>query len=107
MATEITITREQKVHVKLNPTTAAGNPATLDGAATFSVTSGDSTVEADGDGLGAFLISGDTVGDSTFNVDADADLGSGVRTISEQIILHVTDAEAANLGLVVDAAVPK
>jgi len=107
MATEITITREQKVHVKLNPKTAAGNDAKLDGAASFTPTSGDSTAVVDADGLGAFLVSGDTVGDSTFNVEADADLGAGVRTISEQVILHVTDAEAAALGLTVDAPEPK
>lgn len=105
--TEITITREQKVHVKLNPKTSGGNPAALDGAASFTVTAGDSTVAPDADGLGAFLISGSNVGDSTFQVDADADLGAGVRTISDTILLHVVDAEAANLGLTVDAPEPK
>jgi hypothetical protein len=107
MPLEITSTREEKVHVKLAPATAAGNPATLDGPASFTIVSGDATVVVDADGLGAFIVSGDGVGDSIINIDADADLGAGVRTISDTITYHVTDAEAAALGLTAEPAVPK
>lgn len=103
---EIAITSEQKVHVKLNPTTAAGSPSSLDGAATFAVESGDATVEPDADGLGAYLISG-AAGVSVISVSADADLGEGVVTITDSITLTVSDPFAANLGLVVDAPEPK
>lgn len=103
---DITSTVEQKVHIQLAPKTAAGNPATLDGLPTWTVDP-PATVEVDADGLGAFLISGDTVGSSNWSVSADGDLGSGVRTISEGGVYSYTDAEAAALGVTVAPAVPK
>jgi len=104
---DITITSEQKVHIKLNPVTATGKPASLDGVATFEVTSGDATIEADADGLGAFLISGDAAGTSVVAISADVDLSDGVSTITESINLVVTDPLASSLGLIVDAPVSK
>jgi hypothetical protein len=104
---ELTITNEQKIPVTLAPTTAAGKPAELDGPAKFSVISGSSTVVAGEDGKSAELISSDTPGDTVFLVEADADLGEGVETISDTITLHVAGARAANLGLTAGTAVPK
>jgi len=104
---DISITSEQKIHVKLNPVTATGKPASLDGVASFTVSAGDATVELDADGLGAFLISGDTAGTSVVDISADVDLTAGVTTITESINLIVTDPQASSLGLVVDSAVPK
>lgn len=104
---DIQITSDQKVHIKLNPVTATGKPASLDGAASFTVSSGDATIEADADGLGATLISGDTAGTSVVDVSADVDLGPGVSTITESINLIVTDPQASSLGLIVDAPQPK
>jgi len=40
----INSTSEQKVLISLNPVTAAGNPATLDGAPVWSVIEGDCTL---------------------------------------------------------------
>lgn len=107
MAQEKTITNEQKVNVTLNPVTATGKPAKLDGAPVWSVISGDSTVVPAPDGLSADLVSSDTPGDTTFLVDADADLGSGVVDVQDTITLHVEGALAANLGLTIGEAVPK
>lgn len=99
--TEIGLTNEQKVNVTLNPVTLKGKPAKLDGVPTWTVVSGDSTVEPAADGLSAELISSDTPGDTTFLIDADADLGAGVEDLQETITLHVAGARAVNLGIVV------
>ncbi len=104
---EITITNEQQVNVTLHPVTETGKPAQVDGAPTWTVQSGDATVTPAADGLSADLISSDTPGDTQILVEADADLGSGVITISDIITLHVAHANAANLGLVAGDPTPK
>ena len=100
---ELTITNEQKVNVTLKPTTGAGKPAKVDGSPSWSVISGNATVEPAQDGMSAELISADDPGDTDFIVKADADLGEGVTEISDIIRLHVAGAQAANLGLTADA----
>ncbi len=107
MPLDLTITNEQKVQVTLNPVTDTGKPAKLDGAPTWSVINGTSTLDIAADGLSAFLVSGDDPGDSDFLVSADADLGSGVTEISDTIRLHVAGAQAKNLGLVAGTPVAK
>lgn len=104
---DIQSTNEEKVHVKLNPTTTSGNPASLDGAAVWEILSGDATVEPDADGLGAFIVSGSAIGASQVKVSADADLGAGVQTIEAIIDYNVVSPQAANLGIVSEPAVPK
>lgn len=109
MPLDLTLTTEQKQHLKLTPKTAAGKDAPLDGAPVWSVISGNGTVVPDDDGLGAFIVSTDDV-DSTptiFQVSADADLGSGVETISDTITLTSTAPNASSLGLVADTPVAK
>lgn len=107
MPAEITITNEQKVTATLTPKTDTGKPAKLDGVPTWTVASGDSTLNVAADGMSAELISSDTPGDTTVLVEADADLGEGVETISDTILLHVAGARAANLGISVSDPVPK
>lgn len=103
----ITITNEEKVQVTLAPTTAAGNPATLDGAPTWTVTTGDATLEVAADGLSAFLVSGAADINSQVTVTADADLGEGVVTLTDTIDLAVVAASASVLGAVVATPVLK
>lgn len=98
---ELTITNEQKIAVTINPLSPAGKPAKLDGAPTWEVQSGESTVNPSLDGLTGTLISSDSPGDTVYLVKADADLGSGVVEISDIIKLSVLGAFAANLGLTV------
>lgn len=95
----VTITNEQKVKVTLTPVTATGKPAQLDGVPNWSVVSGESTIEAAADGRSAFLISSDSPGDTEVMVEADADVGAGVETISDMIKLTVEGAKAQSLGL--------
>ncbi len=97
--TEIKITNEQKVRVALAPKTATGKPAPLDGKPTWVVSSGDSTVVVAEDGLSAELVSSDTPGETIVVVEADADLGEGVVTITDAIKLTVEGALATSLGL--------
>lgn len=96
---ELKITNEQKIKLTVAPTTAAGKPAELDGDVKFTVESGTSAVERI-DARSAYLISSDTPGDTVIIVEADADLGEGVETISDVVKLTVEGARAANLGLV-------
>ena len=103
----ITITNEEKVQVTLAPTTAAGNPATLDGLPTWTVLEGDATLEVAEDGLSAFLVSGEADVNSKIEVTADADLGEGVVSLVDVIDLAVVPASASVLGLVVAAPVLK
>lgn len=107
---EIDLTTEQKVQVTLKPVTATGKPAKLDGVPTWTVVSGGGSgqnVVAAEDGLSAFLISNDEPGDIDVQVEADADLGEGVETLTDIIRLHVAGAKAENLGLVAGTPEPK
>ena len=103
----ITITNEQKVQVTLAPTTAAGNPATLDGAPVWTVASGDATLEVATDGLSAFLVSGAADVTSQIEITADADLGEGVVTLTDVVDLAVVAAQASALGLNVNTPILK
>lgn len=107
MSLTLQITNEQKVKVSIVPVTATGKPAKLDGAPTWSVPSGSATVDVAADGLSAFLVSPDSPGDSEVLIEADADLGAGVVTISDTVKLSVVGALATQLGLVADAPVAK
>lgn len=105
---KLVITNEQKIKVRLNPVTEAGKPTKLDGKPQWSVVAGPGTVEPAEDGLSADLISDDTdLSDTTFLVDADADLGDGVEEVQDTITLSVTHANAKTLGLVAESAVLK
>lgn len=107
MPLEINCTNEEKILVKVNPTTTTLKPAPLDGSIAVEVQAGDGTFEVQGDGKSFFAVSGDNPGDTTYLVSGDADIGSGVETISDLVILHVAGARAANLGITADAPVPK
>ena len=93
-------TSEQKVLISLNPTTAAGNPAIVDGAPVWSVIEGDCTLEVAADGLSCYLVSGTANIVNQVSVSADADLDEGeVREISELIVYAVVAPEATALGI--------
>lgn len=103
---EVRISNEGKKLVTLAPKTAAGNPASVDGIPTWTVESGDVTLEIAEDGLSAKVVSGAN-GSSVVKITADADLGEGVRAIEASLEVTVTDAEANNLGITVGEEEPK
>lgn len=107
MALELTFSNEMKQRVIINPLSAAGKPAKVDGVPTWTVQIGESTLDIAADGMSAFLVSSDNPGDSAILVEADADLGAGVETIADTITLHVIGANAANLGLTTEPPVAK
>lgn len=106
MPLDITSTTEEMVPIVLNPTTRAGKPAQLDGAAVLSVVSGPATIVAATDeekaatpGLVGFVASDSTPGTSVYQVSADSDLGEGVKTIIDGGSYTYNDPQAENLGL--------
>jgi hypothetical protein len=105
---EVTLTNEQKAIATLTPKTATGQPAELDGAPTWTVVSGDGTVVPSADGKTCELIPADApaVGDMDVQVSADAEFGPGVTNITDLVRLHVSGAQADNLGLTTEV-VPK
>lgn len=119
MPKDLVSTTEEKVPVRINPTTTTGKPAQLDGKAVLTIISGGATYTeatqeeidqyaADGKpGLVGFVVSEDIPGTSSYQVSGDADLGSGVTTIVDGGTYVYNDPQAANLGLEADAAVPK
>jgi hypothetical protein len=101
-------TEEMVTGITLNPVTATGAPSAVEtGSVTATVQSGDGTTgTADGTNV-PDLMTGTTPGDVVFLVSADADLGSGVVTISDLVTLHVTSPMATSLGISGGTVVPK
>ena len=99
MPIEITLTNEQKVRIFANPTTVSGKSAQLDGPIRATMISGEGSAQPGNNDLEVVLLSGDNPGDSTFLIDADADLGEGVVLVQDTVTLHVQGAMAASLGL--------
>lgn len=107
MPLEVNMTDEQQVVISVSPVTATGKPATLDGPITVTVSAGDGTVVQDpATPNSATLVSGG-LGDTTYVVSGDADLGAGVQTISDTATIHVAGALATSLGLTAGTPSPK
>ena len=106
MPLELRCTNEEKIPISVNPITAAGKPVELDGPIVVTVTSGDGTVESIDD-RSFYVVSGDALEPSTFLIEGDADLGTGIVTVSDAIILNVEGALARSLGLSAGLAVVK
>lgn len=105
----IASTNEEKVPVTASPVTAGGAPAQVDGPLRITVQSGEATFEAPTPEapLTFKAVSGPNPGTSVFLVEADADLGDGVRLIQDLVTYEVSGAEAASFGLVAGAPEPK
>lgn len=100
MPLDLTCTNEQKIKITASPKTETGRPASLDGPLTARVISGTGiAMGVSGEPNSLYLISGDEPGDTSYVIEADADLGSGVVLIQDTVVLHVTGAMATNLGL--------
>lgn len=96
----------QKISLSINPVTAAGNPAPVDGVPAWS--SSDPailTVTASADGLSAVAETTGALGNAQVQVTADADVGSGTTEISAVLDVSVIASAAVSLGIV--AGVPE
>ena len=108
MPLSIACTNEEQVPVTASPVTAKGKPAQVDGPLKVSVQSGSGSVFQDpATPLEFKAVSGDDPGTTVYLVEADADLGSGVVTISDLVTLEVSGSQAAAFGLSSGAAEPK
>jgi hypothetical protein len=105
MPIEVSMTTEEKCRMAVTPMTPGGQPATVDGAAQWSV-EGSCTIEPIDD-TSAWIVSGATLGDSTVTVGLDADLGAGVVAIGDTCLVHVNNPQAASVGLSADTPVLK
>lgn len=93
------ITTEQRVSVTVQPKTAAGNPARIDGAVEWTSTDPNvATVQSTGP-MSAMVVS---VGPGVTQILAtfDADLGEGVRAVEMSGALEVVEAEAVTAEIV-------
>ncbi len=106
---EVVSTTEEKVPVMLAPKTQSGKDAKLDGPIEVVVLSGSGTFAADpgGDPNKFYVVSEDLAGETSYQVNGDADLGAGVVTISEVIHYAYSSPQAVNLGVSVGAPEPK
>jgi len=104
----IACTNEEKVPVTASPVSATGKPAPVDGALKITVQSGEGTFEQDPAFPLVFkAVSGDNPGETSYLVEADADLGEGVVTISDVVVLTVSSASAVSFGLAAGPAEPQ
>ena len=104
MAT-LVLTDVQKVALKVNPVSKAGNPANVDGAPKWS-TSDESVLSlvVSEDGLSCEAVTTGKLGTAQVSVVADADLGEGVTEVTAVLDVEVKASAAVNLGL--DVGVP-
>ena len=117
MPIEKDITHDKKLRIVANPIDRDGNAARVDGAldvlqiiAGAGSTGGGGSTQPGAQPLEIFLLPDDGfLGDLVFDVGADADLGTGVRRISDTVTLHVSAPvpEAVGLGLIVGEPEPK
>ena len=100
----LVLTDEQKVALSVVATTAAGNPAQVEGAPVWSISDPTIlTLAVDPAGFNAVATTNGPLGLCQVNVSADADLGTGVRTITALLDVEVVAAEAAALGITAGA----
>lgn len=98
--TPVTSTNEENIVLSVEPKTASGNPATVDGNIKGEVLEGSAEIEEiDGKSI---RIKNATDGVNRIRIYADADLDEGeVREIEEEVVYTVTGAEASTLGVTV------
>ena len=99
-------TNEEKILITVVPVTSTGNPAPLDGPVRATVVSGAATVQ-EVDDLSFYVVSSDAPGDTTYMIEADADLGAGVVLIQDTITYTTLGALAVNLGMTAAPPEPK
>lgn len=109
MPLDISSSNEEQVRVTAAPTTASGKPTTVDGALTVTVLSGNATAVQDPATPLEFVArsADNDSGQTVFQVSADADLGAGVVTITDQVTYTVNPAQASGFGLSSSPAEPK
>ena len=95
--------------LSIQPIDAMGQPAPVDGIPTWVVSDpAIANIEVAADGLSAKVIPlVPSSGGFQVQVECDADLGTGVRTLTGAIELSVGPSEAVSIGIAIGELVPK
>lgn len=102
----LVLPNDHKVTASIQPVDAKGNPAAIDGLASWSSSSADiaAVTAISADSLSADIVPGATLGSCQINVQADADLGSGITSITGVLDVQVVAGEA--IGFTITTAPP-
>jgi hypothetical protein len=102
----LVLTDIQKVTLSISPKSAAGNPAPVDGVPSWSVSDASvASIVVSENGLSAEVVTTGALGTVQVVVDADADLGEGVETITGVLDIEVKASAAVTLDI--GAGVPE
>lgn len=86
---------DKVLKLKIAPVDKFGNPAKVDGAPAWSLTDPAlGALVADADGMGATFTPAGAVGSLAVQVNADADLGEGVKTLAGELPVELLAGEA-------------
>ncbi len=104
-----TLPDTKKVPITVAYVDAAGNPAVVEGAPSW--TSSDETIvtiaDVSGDGMSAFAVAVGPLGTAQVNVTADADLGEGVTAVIGLLDIEVVASQAVAATVSAGEAVDK
>lgn len=102
------LTNGQKVDLLIQPVDAYGNAARVDGVPVWSVSDASmGSVSPSADGMTATFTTAGPLGTVQVNVQADADLGQGLRTIAATLDIQIESGEAVALSIVAGVPQPK
>ena len=104
----LTLPNDHKCPVSIEPVDAKGNPAKVDGVPTWTSSAQAIAYVSNlaSDGLSAEVLPGDTLGTCQINVQADADLGSGVTQINGVLDVQVVSGQAVGFQIQTGALTP-
>ena len=104
----LALPNDQKVTASIQPVDSKGNPATIDGMASWSSSStAIATVQnISADSLSAEILPGTTLGTCQINVQADADLGSGITNITGVLDVQVVAGQAVGFTITTGPLTP-
>ncbi len=102
----LALPNDQKVTASIQPVDSHGNPATIDGLATWTSSSPSvaDVANVSADSLSADVVPGTALGSCQINVQADADLGSGITNITG--VLDVTVVAGQAVGFTISTSPP-
>src|SRR5262245_27021921 len=107
-ATMLALPNDHKVTAYIQPVDATGNPATIDGLASWSSSNAQiaDLANISPDTLSADVVPGTVLGTCQINVQADADLGSGITNITGVLDVQVVAGQAVGFTIQTSAPVP-
>jgi len=104
----LALPNDRKVTASIQPVDAKGNPATIDGLASWSSSNPQiaDVTAISADSLSADVVPGSVLGTCQINVQADADLGSGIQTITGVLDVQVVAGSAVGFTISTSPPVP-